>query len=130
MCLAQDIKPAHGFARTSLWEVRETKHLSTDETEITLALKENENSRELWNYSFEPIHTILWEEMKLACLTNQYKIDIEDVKFTMLAIAEDYQWSFLSPIIIETLIMWAVKKHLSSMKSLGDCFLRVALRVP
>lgn len=45
-------KPAHGFARTSQWEVRDTKYISTDETEITLTLNESEGTRELWDYSF------------------------------------------------------------------------------
>ena len=45
-------KPAHGFARTMLWEVRDTQHISTDETEITLALNESEETHKLWDYSF------------------------------------------------------------------------------
>ena len=46
-------KPAHGFARTSLWEVRDTRHLSTDETEITFGLCESEETHKLWDYSFD-----------------------------------------------------------------------------
>jgi len=45
-------KPAHGFARTMLWEVRDTQHISTDETEITLVLNESEETHKLWDYSF------------------------------------------------------------------------------
>jgi len=46
-------KPAHGFARTSLWEVRETKYVSKDETQITLGLTDNEDTVLLWEYSFD-----------------------------------------------------------------------------
>jgi len=46
-------KPAHGFARISLWEVRGIKYLSKDETQITLGLTDNENTLEIWNYRFD-----------------------------------------------------------------------------
>ena len=46
-------KPAHGFARTSEWEVRGSQKLSADETQITLGLRDNERTRELWDYSFD-----------------------------------------------------------------------------
>jgi glucose-6-phosphate 1-epimerase len=43
-------KPA---PRTSLWEVRGTKQISKDETQITLGLIDNENTHELWEHSFD-----------------------------------------------------------------------------
>lgn len=46
-------KPAHGFARTSLWDVRATKRISEAETQITLGLSDNENTREIWDYRFD-----------------------------------------------------------------------------
>ena len=46
-------KPAHGFARTSQWEVRGTRQLSVDETQITLGLVDNKETRNLWDYSFD-----------------------------------------------------------------------------
>lgn len=46
-------KPAHGFARTSLWEVRETKSISRDETEIILGLSDSEQTKKLWDYIFD-----------------------------------------------------------------------------
>ncbi len=46
-------KPAHGFARTSLWQVRGTEQISIDETAITLGLTDNENTLELWDHSFD-----------------------------------------------------------------------------
>jgi len=46
-------KPAHGFARTSLWEVRETQNISKDKTVITLGLRDNEETQKLWDYSFD-----------------------------------------------------------------------------
>jgi len=46
-------KPAHGFARTSVWQVRETQYFSKDETAITLGLTDNENTVLGWDYSFD-----------------------------------------------------------------------------
>jgi D-hexose-6-phosphate mutarotase len=46
-------KPAHGFARTSLWKVTGTQHISTDETEITMVLNESPGTHKLWDYSFD-----------------------------------------------------------------------------
>ena len=46
-------KPAHGFARTSLWDVRATRRISKDETAITLGLTDNEDTLKLWNYRFD-----------------------------------------------------------------------------
>jgi len=40
--------PGHGFARTVMWEVTASAALASGETEITLALIENEQSRALW----------------------------------------------------------------------------------
>lgn len=46
-------KPAHGFARTSLWEVRGTKAITMGETEIILGLSDSEETHKLWDYSFD-----------------------------------------------------------------------------
>jgi len=63
-------KPAHGFARTSLWEVRDTQHISTDETEITLALNESKETHKLWDYSFDlKLKIIVGAELKAFLTT-------------------------------------------------------------
>lgn len=53
-------KPAHGFARTSLWHVRETNKLSDSETEIRLGLTNGNDTQQLFDHSFylEVIFTI------------------------------------------------------------------------
>lgn len=46
-----DSFPAHGFARTVLWQVADTKKLSSDETQITFRLSTNEldeNIQKMW----------------------------------------------------------------------------------
>jgi D-hexose-6-phosphate mutarotase len=40
--------PGHGFARTVMWEVTQSAALPSGETEITLALLENEQTRTQW----------------------------------------------------------------------------------
>jgi glucose-6-phosphate 1-epimerase len=46
-------KPAHGFARTSLWDVRATKRISEAETQIVLGLVGNQSTCEIWDYRFD-----------------------------------------------------------------------------
>jgi glucose-6-phosphate 1-epimerase len=46
-------KPAHGFARTSLWDVRATKRISEAETQIVLGLVDNQSTCEMWDYRFD-----------------------------------------------------------------------------
>jgi glucose-6-phosphate 1-epimerase len=45
--------PAHGFARTALWEVRETQAVSGDVTEVVLRLVQDETTSRLWPYPSE-----------------------------------------------------------------------------
>lgn len=51
-------KPAHGFARTTLWELVAAEHNINGETILTLALSDNQQSRVLWPYSFNLTLTI------------------------------------------------------------------------
>lgn len=56
-----DTYPAHGFARTVLWQVSETKMLSADETEITFRLVTNEVEASHFKQSIQqmwPLNTI------------------------------------------------------------------------
>ena len=46
-------KPAHGFARTSEWEVRGTRQLSGRETQITLGINDEETTYEIWRHRFD-----------------------------------------------------------------------------
>jgi len=45
--------PQHGFARDSIWILKSTKELDTKETEVTLTLKDNEQTHTLFPYAFE-----------------------------------------------------------------------------
>jgi len=49
-----DNLPAHGFARSSLWSVRNINEL-TNGVEIELLLKDSEKTRAIWPYPFELI---------------------------------------------------------------------------
>ena len=46
-------KPAHGFARTSLWQVVSTESVDYACTRIQLRLTDNETTRTLWAYQFQ-----------------------------------------------------------------------------
>lgn len=51
-------KPMHGFARLSMWDVKQTRVTPSGETELILTLSDNEYTRTLWPYSFQVIYTI------------------------------------------------------------------------
>lgn len=45
-------KPQHGFVRTSWWQLTKTEENHAEETEITLSLEDNEETRSLWPHPF------------------------------------------------------------------------------
>lgn len=47
------LKPLHGFARTALWTVRATQALPDGSTQVSLALRDDAQTRALWPYAFE-----------------------------------------------------------------------------
>ncbi len=61
-------KPAHGFARTSLWQVDETGE-GEEGTFIRLFLVDDENTRNLWPYSFRLELTVSVGENLVMALT-------------------------------------------------------------
>jgi D-hexose-6-phosphate mutarotase len=46
-------KPAHGFARTIVWTLSETKVTAEGATQIVLSLENHDNIRALWPYAFQ-----------------------------------------------------------------------------
>jgi glucose-6-phosphate 1-epimerase len=46
-------RPNHGFVRNRLWNVVSTAALPTGETQVTLGLKDTDESREIWPYAFD-----------------------------------------------------------------------------
>jgi len=44
--------PSHGFARTSMWDIKETKMLSPDEPAVTLKLEDSTTHRQIWPHQF------------------------------------------------------------------------------
>ncbi|MHB1246406.1 MAG: aldose epimerase family protein [Sulfuriferula sp.] len=46
-------KPAHGFVRTRMWEVRETGQGLADSVFIRFGIKDDESTRALWDYAFD-----------------------------------------------------------------------------
>lgn len=46
-------KPAHGFVRTRMWEVRETGQGMADSVFIRLGMKDDDSTRALWDYAFD-----------------------------------------------------------------------------
>ncbi len=50
--------PAHGFARTSIWDVELVQRQDDGGVSVTLLLKSNEQTRKLWNAEFELRYTV------------------------------------------------------------------------
>lgn len=64
-----DNLPAHGFARSSLWSVRNINEL-TNGVEIELLLKDSEKTRAIWPYPFELIlKATLTDTLTLALIS-------------------------------------------------------------
>ena len=71
--------PAHGFARTVLWTVSETKIISLGETQITLKLSTNEldqNIRDMWRFNTEVEYRITVSNiLKLELTTSNHSAE-------------------------------------------------------
>lgn len=50
--------PSHGFARTSMWEIKETKMLSEGEPSITFKLEDTHATRDMWAHQFVLEYTV------------------------------------------------------------------------
>ena len=50
---AVDGKPAHGFVRTRMWDVRETREDLAGTVVVRLGIRDDESSRALWNHAFD-----------------------------------------------------------------------------
>lgn len=62
--------PGHGFARTVMWEVTQSAALPSGETEITLALLENEQTRAQWpNKTRVELNVIVGKSLKASLNT-------------------------------------------------------------
>jgi glucose-6-phosphate 1-epimerase len=62
--------PQHGFARTSLWELLETKEINAQTTEVTLRLQSSSETLQLWPYQFELVLVVtVGQTLSLALTT-------------------------------------------------------------
>ena len=54
----RDTAPAHGFARTSLWDVQSTKSNPDGSVTITLELKRDEERNDFWPHAFRAVFSV------------------------------------------------------------------------
>lgn len=52
-------KPMHGFVRSMLWELNETKSLSDGSTQVVLSISDSAETRKLWSHHFKLTLTIV-----------------------------------------------------------------------
>lgn len=80
-------KPAHGFARTSTWHVRETKKISDSETEIRLGLTSGNDTLKLFEHRFY-LEAIFHIGPQLDIALRTINIDVTD--FTISSAFHSY----------------------------------------
>ena len=63
-------RPAHGFARTSVWQLVSAERLAEGITQVVLQLSDSAETRAIWGYAFKVALTITFaEELTLALTT-------------------------------------------------------------
>ncbi len=84
--------PAHGFARTALWEVIQTEALKDDTTLIAFRLIQEGGNHDGWPYSAElEIHFIIGDSLKIDLVTRntgKSAITVGDALHTYFAVSD------------------------------------------
>lgn len=63
-------RAAHGFARNSMWQVFSTEAISDSETQITVGMVDDDNSRNIWPNAFKmSLQITIGKSLKLALTT-------------------------------------------------------------
>ena len=64
-------RPAHGFARNSLWQLESTEQMTNGSTKLVICLLPNETSREIFSYEFKlSLSVVVGKELALELTTN------------------------------------------------------------
>jgi len=64
-------RPAHGFARNSLWQLESTEQMKNGSTKLIISLLPNEASRKLFPYEFKlSLSVVVGKELALELTTN------------------------------------------------------------
>lgn len=63
-------RPAHGFVRNRMWDVRTTEATADGDTRVTLGLVDNDETREIWPQAFDlSLEITVGETLGLALIT-------------------------------------------------------------
>lgn len=85
-------RPAHGFARTSEWEVLNTVSLANGATQLVLSLKLNESTRALWAGDIEAqLEIVVGKTLRLALTTfnrSQQAIELSQALHTYFHVGD------------------------------------------
>ncbi len=85
-------RPAHGFARTSAWEVLNTAALDNGATQLVLGLKLNDRTRSLWEGDIEAqLEITVGDTLRLALTTHNRgnePIDLSQALHTYFAVGD------------------------------------------
>ena len=73
--------PAHGFSRTSLFELKDVTEIDSETTEVRLLLKDSPQSRGVWKYKFElEVAFRIGKDLKVSMTT--HNCDTEEFLIT------------------------------------------------
>lgn len=93
--------PQHGFARVSMWELKSSKEVDVNTTEVTLSLSSSEESLKLWPHKFElELHVVVTDSLIMELKTTNR--DDKAFKITQ-ALHTYFEVSHISDVIIKGL---------------------------
>lgn len=84
---SDESKPQHGFARDLAWEIRSTKTLPAQETEIVLSLQDSAFSHELFDFSFSLELTFI---LGSSCTLSLKTLNSDQKSFTVTQALHSY----------------------------------------
>ena len=79
-----------------------------------------------WKINLSPTRRIILDNVIATLAHHEYKIHMNEIRNVILAIASEHQWDVVTPSLVDTAIMWSVKRSLAETRSIGRCFHEVA----
>lgn len=77
---AKEGAPAHGFVRTRMWTVRETRQADDKSVHLRLCLSDDASTRTLWNHAFDlELHVIVGRSLTMQLISRNSGTEAFDV---------------------------------------------------
>jgi len=74
-------RPAHGFARNKMWQIRQTEKLSATKTKVILGLSHDNETMDVWPHEFDlKLEIVVGDKLELSLITDN--LSDKDIKIT------------------------------------------------